>query len=65
MDKGVYVVTEFATACMEDMVDVQDLECNAITPLPHSNSSTTSTIASAVDMTSIMKDITVNGICTD
>ena len=38
------------------------MQCNYI-PLPHSNNSTTGTIALAVDMIQIMNDTTVYGIC--
>ncbi len=40
---------------MEEMVELPASECNAIIALPHSNNSTTGTIASAVDMILIME----------
>ncbi len=53
------MVIDLETTPIEVLVKI---ECNAIIPLPHSNDLTMGTIASAVDMVQIVKDITVHGI---
>ncbi len=65
MDKEVDVATELATTTMDNMVEPANFECNVIIHLSYSNDSETGTIASTICMMQIMKDITVQGICTN